>query len=127
MKNRLCAISVALLLAACASTHPTYDRFELMAEEWQGAHVDEMLAKWGDPQETELPNEESGTEIGHLKWIIDVRPNGGIDGTAARRSHCEVTAWFGTDGFIYDIDVISNNCAKLARGSYFRSVDVARP
>ena len=49
MKKSL-LILVLTVLAACSSTETAPDEFTIIAEEWQGGNINEMIAVWGNPK-----------------------------------------------------------------------------
>jgi len=84
------------------------DKFTMIAEEWQGANIQEMIRVWGDPR---ILNEAStDSEDGVARWTYFF--GGGTPGTGggSKRSRCDATAYFDSNGFIFDIEVISQNC-----------------
>ncbi len=112
MKKTL-LILVLTALAACSSTKPAPDRFASIAEEWQGANIQDMIEVWGDPKS--LKQASADGEDGVALW--QYMSGGGSPGTGggSRRSRCEATAYFGAEGFISDIEVISQRCNTMVR------------
>jgi len=49
MKKSL-LILVLTALSACGSTETAPDEFTIIAEEWQGGNINEMIAVWGNPK-----------------------------------------------------------------------------
>ena len=125
MKSAMSLLGLLIVLSACASGEPRPDKFELMVMEWRGAHINDMAAVWGDANESVLPNPETGSKTGYVNWVIDRRGGNTLGG--GRRSYCSVTAYFGPDGIIADIDVVSNDCGKFAGGGSRGVPDLSRP
>ena len=107
MKKTLLTL-VLTALAACSSVKPAPDEFTIIAEEWQGANINEMIQVWGNPRILEQVSADG--EDGVARWIHYY--GGGPPSTAEgmRRSRCDVTAYFGANGFISEIEVVSQYC-----------------
>lgn len=110
-------ILVLTALAACSSTGPKPDEFTTIAKEWQGGNVQEMIEVWGDPRVLEQVGADDSD--GFARWVH-------YFGSAAQRTRCEVTAYFGASGFISDVEVISHNCTSRSLRSKAMK-DLQRP
>jgi hypothetical protein len=107
MKKSL-LILVLTVLVACSSTETAPDEFTIIAEEWQGGNINEMIAVWGDPKV--LKQAGAGGEDGVARWQHISGGGSPGNGGESRRSRCEASAYFDASGFISDIVVISQNC-----------------
>jgi hypothetical protein len=120
MKN-LTAVTLILLLSACASAPATEDAdlFTSMALEWQGAHINEMIEVWGDPRMLEQFSNETGA--GTATWIV-------IGQFDKERARCQATALFDNDGVIRSLEVISKNCKNPSRGmpNFYGDIDALK-
>ena len=112
MKKTL-LILVLTTLAACSSTAPAPDEFKLLAEEWQGGNIQEMIDVWGNPKTLKQASTDGYDGIARWQYIS----GGGSPSTGggSRRSRCEATAYFNANGFISDIEVISQRCNGIVR------------
>lgn len=112
--------ALLLFLTSCSSTPETPStepdmRFERIASEWQGAHINDMIRVWGDPRLLEQ-NDERGGE-GSAMWAI-------FSKYTDRRTRCEATATFDAAGLIRDIEVVSINCPPPRRFSWREDWDI---
>jgi hypothetical protein len=107
MKKSL-LILVLTVLAACGSTETAPDEFTIIAEEWQGGNIQDMIDVWGDPRTLKQAGADGEDGIARWQYIF----GGGSPGIGgeSRRSRCEATAHFGASGSISEIVVISQNC-----------------
>jgi len=117
MKKTLLTLLLTAL-AACSSVEPAPDEFTLIAEEWQGANINEMIQVWGDPRilEQVSANGEDGAD----RWIYYYTGGAPSTGPGMRRSRCDVTAYFGANGFISEIEVVSQYCKSRSVGDLRR-------
>ena len=112
MKKTL-LIFVLTALAACSSTEPAPDKFKLLAEEWQGGNIQEMIDVWGNPKT--LKQATTDGEDGVARWRHVSGGDSPDAGRGSQRSRCEATAYFNANGFILDIEVFSQRCNKIWR------------
>jgi len=87
------------MLAACATEPAAPDPFTLMAEEWQGANINEMIQVWGSPRQLQETDDDGGV----VRWAH-------YAGSDDRATRCVVVAEYDSSGIIYSIDVTSTNC-----------------
>ena len=89
MKKTLLTL-VLTALAACSSTEPAPDRFTLIAKEWQGGNIQDMINVWGNPKTLK----QAGTdgEGGVARWQHISGGGAPSTGGGSRRSRCEVVS-----------------------------------
>ena len=102
---------VLTVLASCSSTEPAPDKFTLIAEEWQGGNIQEMIDVWGNPKTLEQATADG--ENGVARWRYVSGGDSPDPGRGSQRSRCEATAYFNANGFILDIEVFSQRCNKI--------------
>ena len=112
--------ALLMMFAACASapepvTGTPDPRFEQIAEEWRGAHVNDMIQVWGDPRL--LEQDEANSGAGSAMWAI-------FSKYEAQRTRCEATATFDAAGLIRNIDVVSVNCPPERAISWRENWDI---
>lgn len=112
--------SLFLLLAACASSPESREvepdtRFEVIARAWAGAHINDMIAVWGDPRRIEREEDKGGA--GRATWAI-------FSKYGNPRTRCEATATFDAAGLIRNIDVVSVNCPPERAFSWRENWDI---
>jgi hypothetical protein len=112
MKKSL-LILVLTALVACGSTEPAPDRFASIAEEWQGGNVQDMINVWGDPKSLEQAGADGYDGVAVWQYIYGGSSVG--TGGGSHRSRCEATAYFNANGFISNIEVISQRCNGIVR------------
>ena len=112
MKKTLLFV-VLTALSACSSTEPAPDRFASIAEEWQGGNVQDMIEVWGDPKT--LKQASADGEDGVARWQYISGGGSPSTGGGSRRSRCEATAYVDANGFISNIEVISQRCNGIVR------------
>jgi len=71
MKKTL-LILLLTALAACSSTAPAPDRFALIAEEWQGGNIQDMIQVWGDPKSLKQPSADGEDGVARWQYISEV-------------------------------------------------------
>jgi len=77
-----------VMLVSCTSapigTNETADEFVLTAVSWEGAHIREMIAVWGRPNDA---HQESATfSNGYARWKQDTMVSGCIDKYPVRQT-----------------------------------------
>ena len=122
MKKTL-LILVLTALSACSSTEPAPDRFASIAEEWQGGNIQDMMQVWGDPKS--LKQASADGEDGVARWQFISEGGSMSSEGGGLRSRCEATAYFSANGFIVDIEVISQRCNRTVRS--YAMEDLRRP
>ena len=110
MKKTL-LIFVLTALAACSSTEPAPDNFKLLAEEWQGGNIQEMIDVWGNPKTLKQATTDGADGVARWQYVTD--GDSFNAGRATQRVRCEATAYFNANGFILDIEVFSQRCNKI--------------
>ena len=108
--KKILLILVLTALAACSSMEPAPDEFTTIAKEWQGANVQDMINVWGNPKS--LKQASADGEDGVARWQHFFGGSSVGTGGGSHRTRCEATAYFGANGFISDIEVISQNCTS---------------
>lgn len=117
MKKSL-LILVLTALSACGSTETAADEFTIIAEEWQGANINEMIAVWGNPKV--LKQASADGEDGVARWVHFYGGGAPSTGGGSRRSRCDATAFFDANGFINEVEVVSQNCGGKSVGDLRR-------
>ena len=107
MKKTLLILALTAL-AACSSTAPRADKFTVIAEQWQGGNIQDMINVWGDPKSLKQASAEGYDGVARWQYIFGGSSVG--TGSGNHRSRCEATAYFNANGFISDIEVISQRC-----------------
>lgn len=103
-------ILVLVVLAACSSTETSPDKFTIIAEEWQGGNINEMIAVWGNPKVLKQANADG--EDGVARWVHFYGGGAPSTGGGFRRSRCDATAFFDANGFITEVEVVSQKCNR---------------
>ena len=101
---------VLTVLASCSSTEPAPDEFMIIAEEWQGGNINEMIAVWGDPKVLKQASPDG--EDGVARWLHFYSGGAPSTGAGMRRSRCDATAFFDANGFITGIEIVSQHCNR---------------
>jgi len=117
MKKTLLILTLTAL-AACSSTVPKPDKFTVIAEEWQGGNIQDMINLWGDPKSLKQAGTNAYDGVAHWQYIYGGSSVG--TGGGSHRSRCDATAYFNANGFISVIEVVSQRCNKL------RSIEALR-
>ena len=108
---------LALVLGGCTSTG--YERdddesdFHKAAVSWVGAQVDDMIVRWGEPNNLHV--EASEQRDGLARWRTTNNNSGGNVGASAgtRFYTCIAEARYDMAGVITKVDTVSSNCDKL--------------
>ena len=106
--KKILLILVLTVLAACSSTQPKPDEFTTIAQEWQGANIQDMINIWGDPKSLKQAGPDAYDGVARWQYIYGGSSVG--TGGGSHRSRCEATAYFNANGFISHIEVISQRC-----------------
>ncbi len=69
MKKSL-LILVLTVLVACSSTETAADEFTIIAEEWQGGNINEMIAVWGNPKVLSQQSRDRWTVSGFFLYSV---------------------------------------------------------
>jgi hypothetical protein len=112
---------LTLALGGCAATGYEADdedsAFHKAAVSWVGAPVEEMIGRWGEPNNLHV--EASDDRDGLARWrAINITsgssPTAGI-GSASHSYRCIAEARYDMHGVITKVDTVSSQCEKLAR------------
>jgi len=109
MKNSFVWVTI-LTLSACSTTPEvaTPDPFTVIAREWQGAQIEDMIRQWGAPRELKQESETGGA--GSATWVKFRGGSFSGDSSATSRTRCEAKAFFSSRGVIESIETVSRNC-----------------
>ncbi len=110
---------LALALGGCASTGFDSDddetAFHKAAVSWVGSPVDEMLARWGEPNNLHVKASEE--RAGLARWRATNfhagLGNGNASNAGARHYTCIAEARYDLSGLITKVDTVSINCNKI--------------
>ena len=69
MKKSL-LILVLTVLVACSSTETAADEFTIIAEEWQGGNINEMIAVWGNPKVLKQASADGESSQSRDRWTV---------------------------------------------------------
>jgi len=108
--TKILLVPILVVLASCVPTEPEPDKFTAIAEEWQGANIQEMIRVWGDPKIFEQARTDG--EDGVARWTYFFGGGAPSSGSGGYRMRCDATAYFDSNGFIFDIEVVSQRCTS---------------
>ena len=111
---------LALALGGCASTGSGVDdddtAFHKAAMSWVGASVDDMIMRWGEPNNLHV--EASEERDGLARWRATnfrsgVTSNAAAAGGGSGYYTCIAEARYDLTGLITKVDTVSTNCEKI--------------